>query len=389
MNNQRRGGAFPTREQELLLRAALLPGEASLQAWQNWKAQVNLEQELDSGSYRLLPLLYRNLYAHGVDDPWMSKLRGIYHRTWYMNQTLFHVIADVLRLFHAAGIETMILKGTALTLLYYQDYGLRPMGDFDVLVPTAKRRAAMDVLTQTGWKPKPYPLEKLTDVVLDVRHACAFEDAHQHQLDLHWHVLTECHYPDADDDFWAGAVPVQVAGAPTRALNQADQLLHVCVHGARWNPVPPIRWVADAMVILGKSHFEVDWTRLMAQAEKRRLILPVRESLTGLRDSLGVAIPSHVLTEMNRMRVSDLERKFYSAITAKPALLGSLPASWYRYLLESQTTGETNLAQKLAGFLQYLQRAHVMDRWQLLAWAMLRAIIRIGRAMRGMDRGLS
>jgi hypothetical protein len=389
MNNRSQGSAFPTREQELLLQAALLPEGAALQAWQNWKAQVNLEQELDLGSYRLLSLVYFNLQRPGVDDPWIGKLKGVYRRVWYQNQALFHIVADVLRLFHAAEIETMILKGAALTLLYYRDYGLRPMSDFDVLVPTAKRRAAIDVLTRAGWRPIRYSPEKLTDAVLDVRHALGFENAHQCHFDLHWHVLVNCRYPNADDDFWTGAIPVQVRDVSTRTLDPTDQLLHVCVHGAAWSPVSPIRWVADAMTILHGSHSVIDWARLVAQAEKRRLILPLREALTYLCNSFGAPIPSYILTEMNKARVSDLERKYYGALTAKPNWLGALPVRWFRYLLDLEATGNTNLAHQLVGFPRYLQRVHVLDRRQLLTWAMSRAILRIGRQVRGVDQGLA
>lgn len=377
---------FPTREQELLLRAALLQGEPALRAWQNWKVHVNLEQGLDTGSYRLLPLLYRNLQILDVADPLMGKLKGTYHKAWYRNQMLFHTIADVLRLFHAAGIETMILKGAALTLLYYKDYGLRPLSDFDVLVPTVKRGAAIDVLTQAGWKPLLRPLEKLTDAVLDVWHGWGFENVRRHQFDLHWHVLRQCRYPNADDDFWADAVPVQVADVPTRTLNQADQLLHVCVHGAEWNGVPPLRWIADATVILNASHSEVEWSRLIAQAEKRRLILPLRRALTYLSDSFGVAIPAHILMEMDKVRVSDVERKLHNAVTANSAWLGPLPALWYRHLFDLEVTGETNWAKTLVGFPRYLLRSLWMDTWrQLLTWAISRTIIKIGKAVRGMD----
>jgi len=375
---------FPTRQQELLLRAALLQGEPALQAWQNWKAQVDFEQELDMGSYRLMSLLYRNLCALGVDDPLMGTLRGIYRREWYKNQMLFRTMAQVLRLFHAAGIETMILKGAALTLLYYQDHGLRPMSDFDVLVPTGKRGTAIGVLAQAGWNPILYPLGKLPDAVLDVRHAWGFENAHQRQFDLHWHVLQWCLYPNSDDDFWAGAIPVQVANVPTRALNHTDQLLHICVHGAEWNPLPPLRWVADAMMILNGSHSEVEWSRLISQAEQRRLILPLHHALTYLRDSFGAAIPSHVLTEMNKVRVSDVESKWYNSVTTRPTFLGHLPGYWYRHLFDLEVTGETNWVRKLVSFPRSLQRIQgKKDLWQLLTWAISRAVVRIGDAMRG------
>ena len=384
MNSQTGKSMFPTREQELLLRAALLQGEAALQAWQDWKTQVNLEQELDMGSYRLMPLLYRNLRTLGVDDPLMGKLRGIYGREWYKNQMLFRAMAEVLRLFHAAGIETIILKGAALTLLYYQDHGLRPMSDFDVLVPTGKRGAAIDVLTQAGWNPILYPLGKLPDAVLDVRHAWGFENAHRRQFDLHWHVLHWCLYPNADDDFWAGAIPLQIANVPTRALNHTDQLLHICVHGAGWNPVPPLRWVADAMMILHESHSEIEWSHLISQAEQRRLILPLSHAFTYLRDSFGAAIPCQVLTEMNKVRVSNAERKWYNSVTAGPTRLGHLPSDWYRHLFDLEVTGETSWVRKLASFPRYLQRVKGKENlWQLLIWAISRAVVRIGDAVRG------
>jgi hypothetical protein len=382
------GNAFPTHEQELLLRAALLKGEPALQAWQGWKARVNLEGKLDVGSYRLLPLLYHNLQSLGVDDPIVSKFKGIYRKAWYQNQMLFRTVADVLRLLHADGIETVILKGAALTLLYYKEYGLRPMNDFDVLVPTSKRRAAIDSLTQAGWKPKFRPIEKLTDAVLDVEKSWTFTDAQQREFDLHWHLMIECRYPHADDDFWTDAIPVQVADVATRALSHTDQLLHVCVHGAAWNAVPPLRWIADAMVILDASDSEVEWTRLVAHAENRRLTLRLRHALTYLRDSFGVAIPAYVLIEMGEVRVSDAERKLYNAVTTKPTWLGGLPVYWSRYLFDLELTDKKNRGQEAIGFFGYLRRLHGMDLLQMLRWAMSRTIFRIGRAVRGLDQGL-
>jgi len=377
---------FPTREQELLLRAALMQGETALQAWQHWKAHVNLEQGLDLGSYRLLPLVYHNLRQLGVDDPLMSKLKGIHHREWFNNQMLFHTIAEVLNLFHTAGIETMILKGAALTLLYYKDYGLRPMSDFDVLVPIAKREAAINVLTQAGWRPLLRPLEKLTASVLDAKHAWGFENAQQRQFDLHWHVLYWGSHWNADDDFWDDAIPVKVANVPTCALNPTDQLLHVCFHATAWNPVPSVRWIADAMVMLRASPSEVAWTRLVEEAEQRRLTLPVRHALTYLRDSFGAPIPEDVLLEMSRVRVSDIERRWFRA-AAKGSLVARLQRHWYRHSMKREMEGERNWAKKLFTFPRYLQCTQAMDTGELLKWAISRMIVRIRNAVCGIDQG--
>ena len=146
------GECWPTRSQTWLLRAALLSGPAALQAWQVWKDQNGDLDRLDSGSRRLLPLLFFNLRANRVSDPQMAPLKALYRQTWYRNQNLFYQIADVLEALRSAGIPTMILKGAALGVLHYGDLGLRPMADFDILVPTAQIEQTYAELGQRGWR---------------------------------------------------------------------------------------------------------------------------------------------------------------------------------------------------------------------------------------------
>src|SRR5512147_1502008 len=78
------GRCWPTVQQEWLIRAALLKGKDALDAWKEWKSSVDVE-ELDPGSHRMLPLLYRNLKSQGIKDPSMYKYKGVYDQTWYGN----------------------------------------------------------------------------------------------------------------------------------------------------------------------------------------------------------------------------------------------------------------------------------------------------------------
>ena len=135
-----KGGFWPTRHQELLLQACLLQGKEALDAWCKWKSTTDVDR-LDIGSLRLMPLLYRNLQAHGVEDNLMNKFKGVYRFTLYKNHMLLHNMANVLAGFYDTGIQAMVLKGVALTLLHYRDYGLRPMEDLDVLIGLANQIA--------------------------------------------------------------------------------------------------------------------------------------------------------------------------------------------------------------------------------------------------------
>lgn len=235
----------PTPDQELLLHACLLKGAAAVRAFDLWRARTDIDR-LDHGSYRLLPLLYANLRDLGSKDPLTEKLKGVYRRTWYTNQLLFHRAAALIQALEEAGLETLLFKGGALIPLHYKDLGLRPMGDFDVLVPTERATEAATVLQRNGWRPRLlFETQRLS------RDCAGFVSGSGQEVDLHWHLLEECCYEGADQPFWDNAVPLSLNGIPTRALGAADHLFYVCVHGSRWKDVPPVRWVPDALAILG------------------------------------------------------------------------------------------------------------------------------------------
>lgn len=374
---------WPTGEQELLLRASLLQGYEAVDAWHQWRAGADIDR-LDPGSFRLLPLLYRNLHTHQVEDPWMGKIKGIYRATWYRNQMRFRTAADLLRALHDAGIQTMILKGAALALLYYKDLGLRPMDDWDALVPTQWAPRAIDLLIELGWTPVQRRREAFTEAYFSVLHAHLFRDSTGHSLDLHWHALADGCHANADDDFWQGAVPAKIHDVPTCALNPADELFHTCVHGARWTHVPPFRWLADAMVIIQAAHPEIDWERLAAQARERRLVLPVRDTLEYLRDRLDAPIPQAVLESLRQSPVSRAEQAEYRLITRAQGVLGQLPAKWFRYRRSLWAAGHDVSPIRLAGFLRYLQLFWGLDHlWQLPLLAVRRGVGNILGAVGG------
>ena len=70
------GGCWPTAGQELLLRACLIPGDGAAGAFREWKAASDVNT-VDPGSYRLFPLLYKNLQTAGIDDPLRSEERRV------------------------------------------------------------------------------------------------------------------------------------------------------------------------------------------------------------------------------------------------------------------------------------------------------------------------
>lgn len=378
VNNE--AGCWPTREQELILRAALLQGEPALESWNEWRQRVNIDV-IDYGSHRMVPQLYRNLQRHGVKDPMMDRLKGVYRYYLYKNEILMHRIGTLLVAFEDAGITTMVLKGAALIQLYYRESAVRPMLDADVLVHANQAEQAMELLKKLNWKPA-----RCSDpqTRIPIVHSTPFEDDGGRQMDLHWHLFWECFNAGDDDDYWKTAVPIKIGGAKTLALNPTNQLLHTCWHGARWNEVPPIRWVADAMSVLAASSEEINWSSLLRKAQRHRIVLPVRDSLEYLRQKFDAPIPDTMLSSMSAVRISKIERENYEVTLnpmAPPTTSKILRMLYYDYRWLSSSTSSRI---KTLAFAKHLQAKWNIDHlWNVPLYMSMRMVRRVLTAKPG------
>jgi hypothetical protein len=367
------GGCWPTVHQRLLLQAALLDGDTARGAWSAWRRTADLASA-DPASRRIFPLLYHNLHRLGVDDPVVRDLKENFARTYFRNRLLFARSADVLRALHAADIPTMMLKGSAVVPLHYRDLGLRPMDDVDVLVPVERAREAMVVLTRAEWKPvyaEPHRRIAIT-------HSTSFADSLYRQLDLHWHVVADAWHVALDDRFWRASVPLQIEGVATRALNAAHQLLHLCAHGVRWDDPSPIRWIADAMMVIRSAGNAIDWDAIVSESVDRHLTLPVRDGLTYLAEHFEAPVPPSTLGALASSPVSSLEQFNYEFQTREywaPSAADVLKTLRYDY---QRLASSVPLRDRPIVFARRVQdRFQLKSVWQVPVAASL-AIVRRG-----------
>ncbi|MFN2420806.1 MAG: nucleotidyltransferase family protein [Gemmatimonadota bacterium] len=294
---------WPTASQRLLLDAALADGPRSLAVFDEWLRSVDLEQEIGWSSVRLLPLAYQNLARHGCTDPRMGLLKGVYRRVWLETNQLFHRTAPLLRAFHDAGVDLLLLKGAPIALAYYRNFSLRAMSDIDVCVERRQIETAARVLDEQGWKPCA-PLRSM----IKHRHALEYRHEELGSIDLHWHVLKEV--PDAavDERFWAASEPLDFLGIPVRQLHPEDAFLHTVIHGLYSNHEPPIRWITDSLAILSSRGTDIDWHRLLAFAERHRLLHRLATGILYLVEHHGVPVPDTHVKTLRGARASWVDR---------------------------------------------------------------------------------
>jgi hypothetical protein len=254
----------------------------------------------------------------------------------------------------------MLLKGAALTLLHYRDFGLRPMQDLDILVPEEQALDAVALLEAQGWTRNTLPAVAMGKFFLSFRHSADFTRQPQERIDLHWHVLLQACYSGADRTFWDASVPVEFEGQPTRALCPTDQLLHACVHGVVWNWVPPLRWVADAFCVIESS--TIDWPRLVEIAVQFRVVPALRDALSYLVKTVDTPIPQEVLQKLQSQPVTPAEQheyQYYLKQLDSPGVSQTVRALYPQY---QRTVKGKSLVQRVVAIPLFLQHYWNLDR---------------------------
>lgn len=345
---------LPTAAQSLLLTACLAGDDEARDAWQRWQATIDLDT-LDLGSIRLLPMLATRLTALGVTDPRFATYRGVQRRSWATNQILLRKASEVAAMFASEAIVTVALKGLALAGPYYHDASLRPMSDVDLLVQRDRAVDAVALLEAAGWTATHNRPRVAAD--LAVHHAAAFVHPATRELalDLHWRLLPARFSDAGDAAMWRSTVPL-AADPALRAPEAADLLVHACAHGARFNGVPPIRWVVDAAMIIRSA--TVDWSHVEVQAIRFGVALPVAVALRYLADRFQLAVPAATIDRLTVHRSSRIERLLFDLdqqpfrqrrfvaqtamhVHVAHATLGAMPSGYWRYARAMSGNGST------------------------------------------------
>lgn len=349
---------------ERLLRAALVVGDEAPRAWDRWNAEVGLDR-LDEATFRLLPLVYHNLTRQGFHFPQKNTLKGIYRQAWCKNQVLFHRIAAVLRELTAAGIPTMVLKGAALSRLYYRDDGLRPMRDVDVMVPADRAQDTIDLLDAAGWLRLTWSPRRLTDSYSRYRHSIGFRRGENDEFDLHWRPIFRLRDAAAERAFWSDAVPLEIHGMKTVALDATGQLLHACLHGMEQNIVTPVRWVADSVTIL-RGPDPIRWDAVVEVARRNRMELFLKPALEYLARSFDAPVPADVLRKLTPAVVNRWDVAEFRRVICTEDAQGAFDTFLAMYRSHWRGVRDLAPARRLLAFPSYLQYHWRLDTpWSL------------------------
>lgn len=202
----------------------------------DWSPEIWETFQLASRVHGVTPLLYTKLKA----ARWLDESL----KTWLAEQYRFNrqrlakmqgELGEILALFGQNGLPLIPLKGSVLTAAYYEDAGLRPMADLDLLIRPEDFAAAIKLLAQLGYQQETVHWKHIEFSQPDNRRVVSTTAEHPdnpRKLELHRHCRETFGGPTVEltDLMWRSARSGHLLGQPALLVKPEVLWLHLLVH---------------------------------------------------------------------------------------------------------------------------------------------------------------
>ncbi|MEP7360080.1 MAG: nucleotidyltransferase family protein [Chloroflexota bacterium] len=258
-------------------------------------------------AHGILPIAWRSLraFAADLDDVVAADLRVAYEANARRNLNLVGELRAVIDALGQHSIGAMSWKGPVLAQRAYGDINLRQFFDLDVLVRRDQVGAARDALASLGFEPEKDMTAAEQETYID--HQGELElvrDADGLWVEIH-SAIVPTYYGGGTttDELWQRVCRVEVARVAVPALDIADEMEALCVHGSkhRWER---LAWILD-IAMLARHMDDSDWSRLTAGASSHGTLRMVRLGLLLAADMCAAdSVPGGLLASARSDRAA-------------------------------------------------------------------------------------
>jgi Uncharacterised nucleotidyltransferase len=244
---------------------------------------------------------------HGVTGHLAASLRGLEedlvppeirqalaerHRA--RNFFTLRLAAELFRIldrFTSQEIAALVAKGPALAMRAYGDPAMRSYGDLDLLVRQRDIRRATELMSAAGYAAA-VPLAAIDAGKIPGQYLFSKPDS-KLIVELH-NDRTLRYFPRRLplEDFFARHVRVCLDGREAPALSVEDELVLICVHGAKhfWER---LMWIADVAALVARQT-GIDWEGAAASAKAAGAERMLHTGLRLATDLLKARLPEKV-----------------------------------------------------------------------------------------------
>ncbi len=288
----------------------------------DWPALVELSVREGTA-----PLLHSHLGRLDLLDrlppPARRRLVEVVRGVWSVNAVLGRHWGEATAALRQARVETLTLKGMALAHVVYAEPGLRPMADVDLLVRPADRAAALATLRDLGYQTPGEAADRLGE-------SRSFAELVRDgtRIDLHWHAARYLRFEgivEVDHEgLWSRARPLVTPEGRSLMPAPEDLLLHLVLHLTLGSDFARVLWYADIDAVVRRFEAELDWERLVKEADRWRVKTLTGWTLGVVARSFGTPVPSQLLDRLGQARWRRAAVAGCIGASTPPSLAGTL-----------------------------------------------------------------
>ena len=225
-------------------------------------------------------------------------------RGWLRHRLGLEALAARLEAFERAAIPVIPLKGPLLAEALYDDPGLRPFTDLDLLVRKRDVPRAVALLATLGYR----ALEHERPVAYELAHATAAcfvptgSATTSFPIDLHWGLVG---FPagvapralDAEE-MWTRAVTEERWGRPILQLCREDLVLYLALHLAVHHPLDGLPWQLDLALLIRRDGPDLVWEHVTERARRWGVAGAAYFTLRLVEDRFAPGVPASALARL-------------------------------------------------------------------------------------------
>ncbi|MBL1209172.1 nucleotidyltransferase family protein [Geminocystis sp. GBBB08] len=257
-----------TEEKKLLLKIIFEEEEEKkLLLWQKWYKKIDIENDIDSESYHLLPLLYYSLSSYQIKTEEEKRLKGIYRRSWYKNQLHYKNLQDILASFNQDNILPIILGDLVMATQYYQEIALRPIYKYELFVLPNQINLVIEKLEKLGWK----PTFQLTKVKANMYSKLVMNNVQGNCLIVYEQLWIEKLSIKSQEDILSICQKINIGDYQSYILKPIPQVLAICLENIFLKYKNLTRFVVDLKLVLINDFSEIDGQILTEKIKEYKL----------------------------------------------------------------------------------------------------------------------
>ncbi|MBU1195112.1 MAG: nucleotidyltransferase family protein [Proteobacteria bacterium] len=227
-----------------------------------------------------------NLFSEKIN----LALQSAYKQTALKNMLMLKETLAVSKLLSDNEIPVVPLKGSSASDLIFNDFGVYPSGDIDILVPFTKLGKAKDILCRYA---DYSPVQGIEEQDLISSHYHLNLKKKYILLEIHW-TLTKRYFSIPHDFWWQGAEPFEWNTVPVFKLSIENYILYN-VFRLYDHCFYPLRFFSLLAGIITHHYADINWEKLLDSANRYKMYTLVVFTLKLMNDILQTRIPETMI----------------------------------------------------------------------------------------------